>query len=182
LPWSLDSLTATPGPGLAAVACAAALYAVGRVGRYYFRRLSRRRWAAQQRSIRHLNRITWQEFELLTAEMFRRYGYRVTVTGGGGADNGVDLLLFKNGRRTVVQIKQYKHKARKSDGKMIPKKIGVKAIREAVGVARDHNTDSVCFVALGGFGPKAIEYAKRNRILLIDGPALLKLLHRQPTR
>jgi restriction system protein len=36
-----------------------------------------------------LNGMTWQEFEMLVGEAFRRRGYTVAETGGGGADDGI---------------------------------------------------------------------------------------------
>jgi restriction system protein len=50
-----------------------------------------------QKSVETLRAISWQEFEELVGEAFRRNGYTVTETGGGGADGGVDLVLKKGG-------------------------------------------------------------------------------------
>ena len=44
-----------------------------------------------------LNDMGWQQFEALVGEAFRRKGYAVTETGGGGADGGIDLALKKEG-------------------------------------------------------------------------------------
>ena len=56
--------------------------------------------------------MTWHEFELLIGEAFRRKGYAVVETGGGGPDGGIDLVLRKpvtNGNETyVVQCKHWK--------------------------------------------------------------------------
>lgn len=50
-----------------------------------------------------LNNMPWREFETLVGEGFRRRGYSVKETGGGGPDGGVDLVLSKNGEKTLVQ-------------------------------------------------------------------------------
>ena len=46
----------------------------------------------QSSSIDALNGMTWHEFEMLVGEAFRRTGYSVVETGGGGADGGGDGL------------------------------------------------------------------------------------------
>jgi restriction system protein len=55
-----------------------------------------------------LNDMSWQQFEALVGEAFRRQGYAVTETGGGGADGGIDLSLKKEGETFLVQCKQWK--------------------------------------------------------------------------
>lgn len=66
-----------------------------------------------------LNGMSWQEFEMLVGEAFRRTGFTVTETGGGGADGGVDLVLRKDGEKFLVQCKQWK-----------AYKVGVSTIRD----------------------------------------------------
>lgn len=46
--------------------------------------------------------LSWQEFEMVVGESFRRRGYQVEETGGKGADGGVDLILTKGGERYLV--------------------------------------------------------------------------------
>jgi restriction system protein len=48
------------------------------------------------------------QFERLVGEAFRRQGYAVEETGLGGADGGIDLILRKDSRRTLVQCKHWK--------------------------------------------------------------------------
>lgn len=52
--------------------------------------------------------MSWQQFETLVGEGFRRRGYSVKETGGGGPYGSVDLVLSKNGEKTLVQCKQWK--------------------------------------------------------------------------
>ena len=61
-----------------------------------------------QRGIETLREINWREFEELVGEAYRRKGYAVAETGGGGADGGVDLVLSKRGKRLLVQCKHWK--------------------------------------------------------------------------
>jgi restriction system protein len=77
----------------------------------------------QSDSVGALNEMTWREFEMLVGEAFRRKGYMVSETGGGGADGGVDLVLSKDGEKFLVQCKKWK-----------AFKVGVTTIRELYGV------------------------------------------------
>lgn len=70
-----------------------------------------------------LNEMSWQGFEMLVGEAFRRNGYTVAETGGGGADGGVDLVLRKGAEKFLVQCKQWR-----------AYKVGVSTIRELYGV------------------------------------------------
>jgi restriction system protein len=54
--------------------------------------------SAQARDAAALNDPSWQEFEMLVGEAFRRKGYAVRETGGGGADGGVDLAISKDNK------------------------------------------------------------------------------------
>ena len=70
-----------------------------------------------------LDGMSWREFETLVGEAYRLQGYRVTETGGGGADGGVDLVLMKGREKSLVQCKQWK-----------AYKVGVQVVRELYGV------------------------------------------------
>lgn len=135
--------------------------------RPFYDRHERRQWAAAQRHIQHLRAMTWQQFEVYAAAAFEKAGWAVTITGGGGADDGVDLLLSKpRGLRVIVSCKHYKSR------------VGVSVVREAVGVAFHLKARGAYVVALGGFTKAAREYAKGKPIKLIDGAALLRFMNR----
>jgi restriction system protein len=52
----------------------------------------RARQLARQRTLRDLSAWSWQQFEEVVADAFRRHGYRVRETGGRGtADGSADL-------------------------------------------------------------------------------------------
>ena len=64
-------------------------------------RISRR--FNQQAGIADIRNLSWQQFEMIVGEAFRRRGYSVIENGGGGADGGVDLVLRKDGKKLFVQ-------------------------------------------------------------------------------
>ena len=63
-----------------------------------------------QTSLDSLRALPWKRFEDVLAEAYRRRGYQVVETLGGGADGGVDLRLRKDGQVIVVQCKRWKGK------------------------------------------------------------------------
>ncbi len=112
-----------------------------------------------------LHGMDWKEFERLVGEGFRRQGYLVAETGGGGADGGVDLALGKAGEKFLVQCKQWK-----------AFKVGVAVVRELYGVMAARGAAGGFVVTSGSFTQEATEFASGRNIQLIDGPALLRLI------
>ena len=112
-----------------------------------------------------LNGMTWQEFEMLVGEAFRRKGYTVTETGGGGADGGVDLVLKKDGEKFLVQCKQWK-----------AFKVGVTTIRELYGVMAAGGAAGGFVVTSGVFTSEAKSFAEGRNIDLIGGAELTAMI------
>lgn len=112
-----------------------------------------------------LDHMSWREFELLVGERFRRRGYAVKETGGGGADGGVDLVLTQGGEKFLVQCKQWRSF-----------KVGVSTVRELYGVMAAHGAAGGFVVTSGRFTADATAFAKGRNVHLIDGPDLLQLL------
>lgn len=108
-----------------------------------------------------LNDMSWQEFEMLVGEAFRRKGYTVAETGGGGADGGVDLVLRKNGEKYLVQCKQWK-----------AYKVGVSTIRELYGVMAAEGAVGGFVVTSGVFTADAKSFAVGRNINLVGGSEL----------
>lgn len=116
-------------------------------------------------SVSILDGMSWQEFEMLVGEAFRRGGYTVTETGGGGADGGVDLVLHKDGEKFLVQCKQWK-----------AFKVGVTTIRELYGVMAAGGATGGFVVTSGVFTQEAKAFAEGRNIDLIDGAELSTII------
>lgn len=114
-----------------------------------------------------LNGMTWQEFEMLVGEAFRRAKYTVTETGGGGADGGVDLVLRKDGEKFLVQCKQWR-----------ALKVGVTTVRELYGVMAAEGAAGGFVVTSGIFTQEAKSFAEGRNIDLIDGAELADIIKR----
>ncbi|MBM79447.1 MAG: hypothetical protein CMJ78_02485 [Planctomycetaceae bacterium] len=99
------------------------------------------------------------------SEAFRRQGYEVEHTGGGGPDGGVDHRLRRAGRRVLVQCKHWKNE-----------RVGVKIARELLGVVTSESADEGVLITSGSFTPETIQFASKNEITLIDGAALSKMI------
>ncbi|ADE12658.1 restriction endonuclease [Sideroxydans lithotrophicus] len=116
-------------------------------------------------SVSILDDMSWQEFEMLVGEAFRRGGYTVTETGGGGADGGVDLVLHKDSEKFLVQCKQWK-----------AFKVGVTTIRELYGVMAAGGATGGFVVTSGVFTQEAKAFAEGRNIDLIDGAELKEII------
>ena len=106
------------------------------------------------------------EFEREVAELYRRLGYKATVTQATG-DGGVDVILTKDGMRIAMQCKHHSTP------------VGPKDIRELQGVVLTQDYDGGIFVSLNGFTPGALKAAESGdgkvEISLVDLNALLRL-------
>lgn len=116
-------------------------------------------------SLDSLRQIGWREFEMLVGEAFRRSGYHVEENGLGGKDGGIDLILYKDGRKTLVQCKQWRSRQVKAT-----------TVREMWGLAHHHGADAVKIVCVGDFTHDAETFANGKAIELITGDRLLAMI------
>jgi restriction system protein len=123
--------------------------------------IKRRLAFASAEDIESIRAMNWQEFETLIAETYRRQGFTVEETGGGGADGGIDLILRGKGHKAIVQCKHWRQR-----------QVGVKVVREMYGVMTHEKADRVVIVTSGTYTQEAQDFAKGKTILLIDGKAL----------
>ena len=131
----------------------------------FFRGLKRKRLLETQTSLDSLQSMSWREFETLVGEAFRRLGYSVEETGGGGKDGGIDLILRIAGRTELVQCKQWK-----------TRQVKVSVVREMWGLLQHHDADAVKIVCVGTFTADAEQFAQGKAIELINGEHLLDLV------
>jgi len=113
--------------------------------------------------------MTWTQFEALLGEAYRRRGYSVREQGQGGADGGVDLVLRRDGAKTLVQCKHWR-----------TQKVGVTVVRELAGVMAVQRAAAGIVVTSGRFTDEARTFAATAGVELVDGRALPALLGRVP--
>ncbi|MDO9365715.1 MAG: restriction endonuclease [Methylotenera sp.] len=125
----------------------------------------RRKLLDKQSSIQSIRTLSWQEFELLVAEAFSRKGFKVLENGGGGPDGGIDLILQKDGKKSIVQCKRWRTVS-----------IGVTHIRELYGVMTGVQANDCIFVSSGNYTAEARLFAEEKPIWLIDSTELIELV------
>ena len=140
-----------------------AIFLVGSAASALARRKRERLHARGATSSTELAAISWQDFELLVGEFFRRRGFSVKETGGGGADGGVDLILSTAKDRYVVQCKKWK-----------AMQVDVRTVRELYGVMTAVGAAGAFVVTSGTFTPDAKKFAEGREIELIDAEYLLR--------
>lgn len=112
-----------------------------------------------------LNDMSWQEFETTVAEAFRLDGFRVEERGGASADGGVDLVLYREREKFLVQCKQWK-----------AYQVGVSVVRELYGVMAAEGAAGGFVVTSGKFTPSAIDFAAGRNVVLVDGAILFDMI------
>lgn len=113
--------------------------------------------------------LSWQQFEQLIGEAFRRQGYSITETGGNGPDGGVDLILRKAGEKYLVQCKHWR-----------ALKVGVPVVREFFGAMAAEGAAGGFVVTSGQFTKEAQVFASGRNIQLIDGVRLKQWIAQHP--
>lgn len=111
-----------------------------------------------------IKRLSWQDFEQIVSEAYRRLGYAVEEIGQGGADGGVDLVLSREGKKALVQCKRWNSS------------VGAPVAREMFGLLVHHGADSVKIVCASGFTKEARAFSEGKPIELVDGEALVALV------
>lgn len=113
----------------------------------------------QRRLIEATRHMSGPEFERVLAEFFGEVGYAAEVTGRAG-DQGMDLMLRKNGRKVAVQAKRY------------AKPVGNRAVQEVISARQFHGTDDAWVVTTSSFTSSAADLASKGNVRLVDGVEL----------
>jgi restriction system protein len=103
--------------------------------------------------INEIDRMDGHRFEEYLSTLFRRLGYHVELTRRRG-DYGADLVISKGKHRTAVQAKRWS------------KRVGVKAVQEAVASKGMYGCDAALVVANREFTQQAQKLARANKVEL----------------
>jgi restriction system protein len=136
---------------------------VSAYGRYTRRALHQRVASSPDR--RALSNVSWQQFEALVSDAFRRRGYSVRTTGSGMPDGAADLTLKKDGLTYLVQCKQWR-----------ASRVGVTTPRELYDVIASRSAAGGFVLTSGIFTDEARAFVRGKNIELMDGKALLELI------
>ncbi len=106
-------------------------------------------------TIPNFENINGYDFEAYLKNLFTKLGYTVIQTPKSG-DQGADLIISKNGIKTVVQAKRYIGS------------VSNKAIQEIVASKKYYNAEKSLVVTTGDFTKSAFELAQVNDVELWD--------------
>ena len=133
-------------------------------------RLKNRSLLSRNKTLKKLKHLSWDDFELLTMELFSKQGWMVQGNEKKGADGGVDIWMSKKSWTkknisAIVQCKRY-------DDAMVT----IKVIREMYGLMYEYSVDEVYIVTTSRFTKECYLFSEEKKITLIDGVKLLKMI------
>ncbi len=130
---------------------------------------SRRRQEEERRilasGIREVDEMSGKEFEKLLLLLFRKTGYRVSLTPDS-QDYGADLILDKDGKKTIIQAKRCKNP------------IGVKAVQEVASAVKHYKANKAIVITNNRFTENAYNLARSNEVKLWDRKKLIEFMLR----
>lgn len=129
------------------------------------RRVKHRQLVDRQTGLESLRATGWKDFEFLVAEAFRRQGYQADCSMDTGADGGVDIVLRRDGRTSLVQCKRWRQVS-----------VGGPVVREMFGLLHDQRADHAFIVSTGEFTPDARAFAAGKPMTLINGTQLWEMV------
>jgi len=142
----------------------AIMFVVAAVLSYYVS-YKRRNMLVSQTGLDSIRKLSWRKFEDLITEAYKQIGYSIKREPVSGNDNGIDIIVSKQGSKTLVQCKQWRSRS-----------VGVKVVREMYGILSSSNADEVHIVSSGNFTKEAQSFADGKAIKLIYGRELLNLI------
>lgn len=144
------------------------LFLVGALVSFFKRRVAQQLHDSAAHQDDGVASMTWNEFEALIGEFFRRQGYAVVEQGGAGPDGGVDVLLQKGSDCYLVQCKHWR-----------ALRVGVQPVRELYGVMAAQRAAGGFLVTSGDFTDEARNFAQGRELQLINGKTLLNHIRAQ---
>lgn len=173
LPWWVSVCIAAVGsmvfliimPRIPLIAIIFAVVFLVVAGGSAFTSARKRRLLDRQKSIESIRSLEWKQFEELLGEAFRRLGYSVKENASAGPDGGIDLTIKQNGNVYLVQCKQWR-----------VFKVGVKVVREMLGLVTAHGAQGTIIVTSGMFTQEAKAFAQGKPIDLIEGHQLVGMI------
>ncbi|MEG4987437.1 restriction endonuclease [Microcoleus sp. BR0-C5] len=113
--------------------------------------------------ILEVDEMTGKEFENFLAFHFINCGYIVNLTKDS-QDYGADIILYKDGSKTVVQAKRTK------------RPVGIKAVQEVAGSVRYYKANKAIVITNNRFTKNAYNLADSNQVELWDRKRLMEFI------
>ena len=112
--------------------------------------LTRQSWVGRLAVPQHMARLSPTDFEVACAALFQSMGFNTSLTRTTG-DDGVDIILSRNGRKDIVQCKHYFNRT-----------VGNVEVRNLLGAKQDFEATEAYLLTSGSFSGPAWELARRN--------------------
>ena len=110
-----------------------------------------------------VDKMEGKEFEKFLSAHFENLGYKVELTPDSN-DYGADLVIKKDGIKTVLQAKRYKDK------------VGITAIQQIVAAINYYGADKGVVISNNFFTKNAYTLAKKNNVELWDRKKLIQIM------
>ena len=120
--------------------------------RDYFQRINR---------LEDIQKIDPIQFEKLISALFKKMGYDVLLTKAS-RDEGIDLIISKNGKKSVVQCKRYSGT------------VGQPIARDLYGSMVHNRAEDAYLITTGVFSLPAQTWVSGKPIHLVDGKMLVE--------
>ena len=134
------------------------------------RSITNRSLLSRNKTLKKLKRLSWDDFELLCMELFKKDGWKVKGNSKKGADGGVDIWIskstFKSKTTAIVQCKRYEQTA-----------VTVKVIREMYGLMYEYEVDKAYIVTTSYFTKECYKFVDGKEIELINGDTLVQMIN-----
>jgi restriction system protein len=122
-------------------------------------------------SLKLLQDLEWKRFEDVCQKFYETKGIKSETTPLG-PDGGIDIRLYQDDTGKASAIVQCKAWGEKD--------VGVKPVRELLGVMAHEKITKAFFMAAGGFTDDAKTFAAGNKITLVTGDMLVAMIRRLP--
>lgn len=110
--------------------------------------------------------ITPRQFEVETVKIFNNLGFDAKVTPQVN-DGGKDGIAYKNGKKYLIECKRFQ----------LSNKVGRPMLQKFFAAMHEEKAYKGFFVTTSDFSAPACEYARKNRIELVNGHRLIKMIH-----
>ncbi|MDB6124004.1 MAG: restriction endonuclease [Pedosphaera sp.] len=112
---------------------------------------------AQQETIAWVNDFSWGNFSSLLAGFYRQNGYEVEEVNGGRG-NIVDLLLRRDGKKTLVHCNHWKEF-----------EVNVRTVKKLYRAQIQEGADKAVLITCGDYTKSALAFAEGKSLKLIAG-------------
>lgn len=166
--WTMKISSATPlnqFGWLLGAAFAISTLAAGYRG-FQFRH-NREKFVADRVSLSVLKKLDGQELGKLLSNFHRQDGCSVEELADERADRGIDLVLWKEDQKTIVQHKHW-----------MADKVGVDKVRELFGIQAHEGAAKAVLITRGTFTEQALSFAAGKPMELIDGATFAEMARR----